>query len=61
MDVHTVMTQASPFDNIWGIGFNAVDAESNYAHWGLNLLGKALMKVRRRLKEEDERSKGARE
>ena len=49
--------QASPVDNIWGIGFSAVDAESNHAHWGLNLLGKALMKVRDQIKEEGERAK----
>lgn len=46
--------EASPFDRIWGIGFKAADAEASKEHWGLNLLGKELMEVRRILKEEQE-------
>ena len=41
--------EASPNDRIWGIGFNALDAEGKEKEWGENKLGKALMKVRQRL------------
>ena len=44
-------------DNIWGIGFTKDNAESNRAHWGTNLLGKALMLVRDRLREEEEKAR----
>lgn len=46
--------QASPRDSIWGIGFAAENAEEMRAEWGENLLGKALMRVRERLREEGE-------
>jgi ribA/ribD-fused uncharacterized protein len=46
------IVEASPFDRIWGIGFAADKAEANRDRWGLNLLGKALMEVRRQLREE---------
>jgi len=52
--------QASPRDSIWGIGFAAENAEEMRAEWGENLLGKALMRVRERLREEGE-GKGKRE
>ncbi|KAB5530543.1 hypothetical protein GE09DRAFT_395626 [Coniochaeta sp. 2T2.1] len=54
------LVEASRFDPIWGIGFSAADAETtDRSLWGLNLLGKALMEVRKRLKEEDdEKEKG---
>ena len=50
--------EASPYDRVWGIGFSegwvrvdekkgGVDREA----WGENLLGKALMRVRERLRE----------
>ena len=42
----------SPDDKIWGIGFNTEEAEGNEAEWGNNGLGKALMKVRDRMKRE---------
>lgn len=38
--------EASPYDNIWGIGYNASSATKNRSTWGLNLLGKALNRVR---------------
>ena len=41
--------KASPYDRIWGIGFSAANAGANTDHWGENLLGKALMRVRDRL------------
>jgi ribA/ribD-fused uncharacterized protein len=46
-----VLVEASPHDNIWGIGLAAEDerAESPEDWLGLNLLGFALMEVRQRL------------
>ena len=45
------IVEASPFDRVWGIGFNAADATTTErAQWGENLLGKALMEVRERFK-----------
>ena len=46
------LVEASPMDRIWGIGFAASFAEAQRAEWGQNLLGKALMKVRERLRAE---------
>lgn len=48
-----VLAEASPVDNIWGIGLAATDAAAkNPAEWkGHNLLGYALMEVRNKLKE----------
>ena len=43
--------EASPYDKIWGIGFDAkraIGADKNY--FGQNLLGKCLMKIRNDLK-----------
>mgnify|MGYP001732216436 FL=1 len=42
--------EASPVDNIWGIGFSSDKAMENIDKWGQNLLGKTLMKVRTILK-----------
>lgn len=59
-----LLVEASPFDPIWGVGFAAADAERNREHWGLNLLGKALMAVRARFREEEaaeEQARAARE
>ena len=46
-----IIVEASPYDQIWGIGLKARDAAaSNPLEWrGLNLLGFALMEVRDRL------------
>lgn len=46
-----IIVEASPVDNIWGIGLAASDKSSRFpAQWkGLNLLGFALMEVRKRL------------
>ena len=49
--------KASPYDRIWGIGFSAAKAATNRNKWGLNLLGKALMRVRERLQREKEGSR----
>jgi hypothetical protein len=40
-------------DRIWGIGRGANKAMEYRDSWGLNLLGKALMDVRKTLREED--------
>lgn len=46
-----ILVEASPSDRIWGIGLAATDADANVpSRWrGDNLLGFALMEVRRRL------------
>ncbi|KAI9653903.1 MAG: hypothetical protein M1831_005588 [Alyxoria varia] len=50
------LAEASKPDRIWGIGYSAAyAARTDKEKWGQNLLGKALMEVRRKLKEEDER------
>ena len=43
-----ILVEASPFDQIWGIGLKAEDKDSRIpTKWkGLNLLGEALMNVR---------------
>ena len=45
-----IIVEASPSDRIWGIGFDAHDAEGNEPDWGTNKLGEALIRVRDRLK-----------
>ncbi|KAF2661153.1 DUF1768-domain-containing protein [Lophiostoma macrostomum CBS 122681] len=47
------LVEASPLDRIWGIGFAESNAGANREYWGLNLLGRALMDVRTRLREEE--------
>ncbi len=49
-----ILVEASPVDNIWGIGLAADDEHSQQPqHWrGLNLLGYALMQVREQLQEQ---------
>jgi ribA/ribD-fused uncharacterized protein len=46
------LVEASPRDRIWGVGFGEKNAGRSRAKWGQNLLGKALMVVRERLREE---------
>ena len=50
------LVEASPLDRIWGIGLHSSDAAArDPARWkGLNLLGEALMRVRRELREAEE-------
>lgn len=44
------IVEASPWDNVWGIGMSAAKARvSTRSSWGQNLLGKSLMEVRSRL------------
>ena len=49
-----ILVEASPVDNIWGIGLAADNEHSEHPeHWrGLNLLGYALMQVREQLRAE---------
>ncbi|KIM29083.1 hypothetical protein M408DRAFT_329098 [Serendipita vermifera MAFF 305830] len=44
-----ILVEASPFDRIWGIGYTEENAMANKDNWGLNLLGDALMEVRKQL------------
>lgn len=51
------LVEASPRDKVWGIGRGAAAAEAQALQgrrgdWGLNLLGKALMVARERLRRE---------
>ena len=46
------LVEASPRDRVWGIGFAAEYAEESREMWGMNLLGKALMTVRERIRAE---------
>ncbi|WEW57137.1 hypothetical protein PRK78_002597 [Emydomyces testavorans] len=46
------LVEASPRDRIWGVGFGAKNAGARRDRWGLNLLGKALMEVRERIRNE---------
>lgn len=47
-----IIAEASPYDNIWGIGLTASDKRAqDMSKWlGQNLLGKALMETREKLK-----------
>jgi len=47
-----IIVEASPYDNIWGIGLHWREDDClDPAKWkGQNLLGKALMEVRKQLK-----------
>ncbi|KAI5238404.1 DUF1768-domain-containing protein [Aureobasidium subglaciale] len=48
------LAEASRFDRVWGIGFDAQQASTTpYGKWGQNPLGVALMNVRERIKDED--------
>lgn len=49
-----ILIEASPYDKIWGVGLKSHDgAIRDESKWrGQNLLGKALMEVRSRLREE---------
>lgn len=51
------LVEASPFDAIWGVGYKEADADMCREHWGLNLLGKALMEVRDVLRKENQENR----
>ncbi|KAK4042461.1 hypothetical protein C8A01DRAFT_33534 [Parachaetomium inaequale] len=55
------IVEASPRDRIWGIGFGAARAGGVRERWGLNLLGKALMVVRGKLRKGGEGGVDAKE
>ena len=52
--------EASNYDRVWGVGYSADDCRKGKKgpapreKWGQNLLGKALMATRKRIREEDE-------
>lgn len=49
------LVEASRFDRVWGIGFDAQQAlATTHEKWGQNLLGVALMNVRERIRKESE-------
>jgi hypothetical protein len=55
------LVEASPRDRVWGVGFSAAvlgQGEVRREEWGLNLLGQALMRVRRVLREEEMEREG---
>jgi ribA/ribD-fused uncharacterized protein len=45
------LVEASPFDKIWGIGFDETNAMTYKDNWGKNLLGLALEEVRHKIRE----------
>ena len=47
---HCQFVEASPFDTIWGIGYNSQDAIANINNWGQNLLGKILTELAQEIK-----------
>lgn len=47
------LVEASANDRVWGVGFNAKEALSRREEWGMNLLGKCLMRTRERIKKEE--------
>ncbi|KAF9648121.1 DUF1768-domain-containing protein [Thelephora ganbajun] len=49
-----ILVEASPYDRIWGIGFKEDKAMKEKEKWGLNLLGKALMRVREEFTKEEQ-------
>ncbi|KAF2687359.1 DUF1768-domain-containing protein [Lentithecium fluviatile CBS 122367] len=51
------LVEASSLDRIWGVGFAEKNAGANRHRWGQNLLGKALMDVRGKLRAEDGKGK----
>ncbi|KAJ6486784.1 hypothetical protein C8R45DRAFT_268521 [Mycena sanguinolenta] len=55
----TTIVEASPRDRIWGIGCGQAKAMSGARfRWGLNLLGKALVKARTVLREDEGEAEG---
>jgi ribA/ribD-fused uncharacterized protein len=54
------LVEAAPRDRVWGIGFGKERAPAMRERWGLNLLGKALMRVRERLRRELEEEQAPR-
>lgn len=42
----TLLVEASPYDRVWGIGYEEADALDHIGNWGSNYLGKCLVEVR---------------
>jgi len=51
-----ILVEASPYDRVWGIGFKENKAMRERERWGLNLLGKALMRVREEFRKQEQQS-----
>jgi len=47
----TLLVEASPYDRIWGIGFDEQHALANIERWGTNYLGQCLVEVRYMIRE----------
>jgi len=47
------LVEAAKNDRTWGVGFDEANAEENRESWGQNLLGKALMEVRERFRDDE--------
>jgi ribA/ribD-fused uncharacterized protein len=47
------LVEASTDGRIWSIGFTEYEAEQRRSEWGLNLIGKVLMRVRRELRKDE--------
>lgn len=47
------LVYAATWDKYWGIGYSRPTAERNRESWGENALGKILMAVRTRIRDED--------
>jgi ribA/ribD-fused uncharacterized protein len=45
-----MLVEAASRDRVWGIRFNAKQVLGKREEWGVKLLGKAMMVVRRRLR-----------
>jgi len=53
------LVEASRFDRVWGIGFDAQQAlVTPRQKWGQSLLGTALMNVREKIRREEEVERG---
>ena len=51
------LVEASPRDRIWGIGYGEKNALNMKEKWGLNLLGKALIWAREKIRQEENEGK----
>lgn len=40
-----ILVEASPYDKIWGVGYDEANALNNIDNWGMNLLGKMLTEL----------------